>query len=91
MNNVVSVSPTYKTKAECEAEAAALRQTKEAAPADLDALLDELDSGFARLDELTDKDRKFPSEIAAIESQREEDEIKYEQLFGKDWEKRLKT
>jgi hypothetical protein len=35
--------------------------------ADLDTALDELDSALRRLDELTAKDRNFPSDLAAIE------------------------
>ena len=37
----------------------------------MEALLDELDSALTRLDELTAKDRNFPSELAAIEAKRE--------------------
>jgi len=80
-DHVVYVPTTYRfrTEAECDAEAAVLKQssatlteTREAEPpADLDTELNRLDSALATLDELTVKDRNFPSELAAIEAKHE--------------------
>jgi len=64
MNSIIHVRP----------EVASLREQQSAPPpaleppADLDAMLDELDSALARFDELTDKDRNFPSELKTIEN-----------------------
>ena len=68
-NTVISIRPDYKS-----AEGAALEQTSApvAQPDEpaLETLLDELDSALTRFDELTAKDRNFPSELAAIETKR---------------------
>jgi len=67
MNSIIHVRP----------EVASLREQQSAPPpaleppADLDAMLDELDSILARFDGLTGKERNFPAELAAIEAKRD--------------------
>jgi hypothetical protein len=63
MNSIVKVRPEIVEREQQSATAAA-----EEAPADLDAELTRLDGELNKLDELTEKDRNFPAELAAIEA-----------------------
>jgi hypothetical protein len=62
MNSIVHVRPEVVPLEQTNATAPALAE-----PADLDTMLNELDSALTRFDELTAKDRNFPSQLAAIE------------------------
>jgi hypothetical protein len=73
MNSIVHIPAIYRFRsdAEREAEATAATVTKpppEETPADLDSALAALDLELRKLDELTDKDRNFPAELATIEA-----------------------
>jgi hypothetical protein len=75
MKVFIPTSYTYRPAADVDAATTTLEQpsvtvaeTREEAPADLDALLGALDSALARLDELSAKDAHFPAELAAIEA-----------------------
>jgi hypothetical protein len=67
---------SYRTEAEAEAEAAGVKSkpaaTEPEEPADLDTALDQLDAELQKLDELTARQREFPSTIANIDGKLKE-------------------
>jgi hypothetical protein len=64
MNNLVHVRPEVASLREQQSAIAPAEEP----PADLNTVLDELDSALARFDELTEKLTNFPAELAAIEA-----------------------